>query len=88
MTLHGAKGLEFRYGLFTGMGGRHFSPRNVSLEEGGERSLEEERRLAYVGLTRARVRAIICHAARRRIYANWQDSIPSRFVGEIPKDCE
>jgi DNA helicase-2/ATP-dependent DNA helicase PcrA len=46
--------------------------------------VEEERRLAYVGLTRARRRAIISHAANRRIYANWQSSIPSRFIDELP----
>jgi DNA helicase-2/ATP-dependent DNA helicase PcrA len=48
--------------------------------------LEEERRLAYVGLTRARQRAIVSHAANRRIYANWQSSIPSRFIDEIPAE--
>jgi DNA helicase-2/ATP-dependent DNA helicase PcrA len=47
--------------------------------------LEEERRLAYVGITRARQRAIISHAANRRIYANWQSSIPSRFIDELPE---
>ena len=47
------------------------------------KSLEEERRLAYVGLTRARRRAIVSHAANRRIYANWQSSIPSRFIEEL-----
>ena len=50
----------------------------------GVKSLEEERRLAYVGLTRARRRAIVSHAANRRIYANWQTSIPSRFIEELP----
>jgi len=85
MTLHGAKGLEFDTVFLPGWEEGIF-PSQRSLDEGGERSLEEERRLAYVGLTRARARAIICHAARRRIYANWQDSIPSRFVGEIPEE--
>lgn len=85
MTLHGAKGLEFNTVFLPGWEEGIF-PSQRSLDEGGERSLEEERRLAYVGLTRARVRATICHAARRRIYANWQDSIPSRFIEEIPKD--
>jgi len=54
------------------------------MDEGGNKGLEEERRLAYVGLTRARRRAIVSHAANRRIYANWQVSIPSRFLEELP----
>ena len=48
--------------------------------------MEEERRLAYVGITRARLRAIISHAANRRIYANWQSNVPSRFIEELPSD--
>jgi DNA helicase-2/ATP-dependent DNA helicase PcrA len=59
-------------------------PNQRALDEGGLKSLEEERRLAYVGITRARKRAIISHAANRRIYANWQSSIPSRFIEELP----
>jgi DNA helicase-2/ATP-dependent DNA helicase PcrA len=59
-------------------------PNQRSLDESGDKGLEEERRLAYVGLTRARRRAIISHAANRRIYANWQSSIPSRFLNELP----
>ena len=54
------------------------------MDESGAKGLEEERRLAYVGLTRARRRAIVSHAANRRIYANWQTSIPSRFIEELP----
>jgi DNA helicase-2/ATP-dependent DNA helicase PcrA len=54
------------------------------MDENGNKGLEEERRLAYVGLTRARRRAIVSHAAVRRVYANWQDSIPSRFLDELP----
>ena len=54
------------------------------MDESGNKGLEEERRLAYVGLTRARRRAIVSHAANRRIYANWQTSIPSRFLEELP----
>ena len=54
------------------------------MDESGNKGLEEERRLAYVGLTRARRRAIVSHAANRRIYANWQVSIPSRFLEELP----
>ncbi|MGH7154188.1 MAG: 3'-5' exonuclease, partial [Acetobacteraceae bacterium] len=57
-----------------------------ALDEAGTKALEEERRLAYVGLTRARKRAIVSHAANRRIYANWQSSIPSRFLDELPDD--
>jgi ATP-dependent DNA helicase UvrD/PcrA len=56
------------------------------MDENGVKGLEEERRLAYVGLTRARRRAIVSFAANRRIYANWQSSIPSRFIDEIPAE--
>ena len=83
MTLHGAKGLEFDTVFLPGWEEGVF-PNQRSLDEGGLKSLEEERRLAYVGLTRARRRAIVSHAANRRIYANWQSSIPSRFLGELP----
>ncbi|MEJ0019243.1 MAG: UvrD-helicase domain-containing protein [Acetobacteraceae bacterium] len=83
MTLHGAKGLEFDTVFLPGWEEGLF-PNQRALDEGGLKSLEEERRLAYVGLTRARRRAIISHAANRRIYANWQSSIPSRFIEELP----
>ena len=59
-------------------------PNQRALDEGGVKSLEEERRLAYVGLTRARRRAVVSYAANRRIYTNWQSSIPSRFIEELP----
>ena len=85
MTLHGAKGLEFDTVFLPGWEEGLF-PNQRALDEGGVKSLEEERRLAYVGLTRARRRAIVSHAANRRIYANWQSSIPSRFVEELPGD--
>ncbi len=85
MTLHGAKGLEFDTVFLPGWEEGVF-PNQRALDEGGNKSLEEERRLAYVGITRARLRCIISHAANRRIYANWQSSIPSRFIEEIPKD--
>jgi DNA helicase-2/ATP-dependent DNA helicase PcrA len=85
MTLHGAKGLEFDTVFLPGWEEGIF-PNQRSLDEGGLKSLEEERRLAYVGLTRARRRAIVSHAANRRIYANWQSSIPSRFLDELPDD--
>jgi DNA helicase-2/ATP-dependent DNA helicase PcrA len=85
MTLHGAKGLEFDTVFLPGWEEGVF-PNQRALDEGGAKSLEEERRLAYVGITRARKRAIISHAANRRIYANWQSSIPSRFIEELPKE--
>ena len=83
MTLHGAKGLEFDTVFLPGWEEGLF-PNQRAMDEGGVKALEEERRLAYVGLTRARRRAIISHAANRRIYANWQTSIPSRFLEELP----
>jgi DNA helicase II / ATP-dependent DNA helicase PcrA len=88
MTLHGAKGLEFDTVFLPGWEEGLF-PNQRALNEGGVKSLEEERRLAYVGLTRARRRAIISHAANRRTYDNsWQRSIPSRFIEELPDDVE
>ncbi len=85
MTLHGAKGLEFDTVFLPGWEEGLF-PNQRALDEGGLKSLEEERRLAYVGLTRARRRAVVSHAANRRIYANWQSSIPSRFIEELPEE--
>ena len=85
MTLHGAKGLEFDNVFLPGWEEGLF-PSQRSMDEGGNAALEEERRLAYVGITRARRQAMISHAANRRIYANWQASIPSRFVDELPDD--
>jgi ATP-dependent DNA helicase UvrD/PcrA len=84
MTLHGAKGLEFDTVFLPGWEEGVF-PNQRSMDESGNKGLEEERRLAYVGLTRARIRAIVSHAANRRIYANWQTSIPSRFLEELPE---
>jgi DNA helicase-2/ATP-dependent DNA helicase PcrA len=83
MTLHSAKGLEFDTVFLPGWEEGLF-PNQRALDEGGVKALEEERRLAYVGLTRARRRALVSHAANRRIYSNWQSSIPSRFVEELP----
>ena len=83
MTLHAAKGLEFDTVFLPGWEEGLF-PSQRTMDENGAKGLEEERRLAYVGLTRARVRAIVSHAANRRIYANWQSSIPSRFIEELP----
>jgi DNA helicase-2/ATP-dependent DNA helicase PcrA len=85
MTLHAAKGLEFDTVFLPGWEEGLF-PSQRTMDESGAKGLEEERRLAYVGLTRARRRAIISHAANRRIYANWQSSIPSRFIEEIPAE--
>ena len=79
MILHAAKGLEFDTVFLRGWEEGLF-PNQRALHEGGVKSLEEERRLAYVGLTSARRRAIISHAANRQIYASWQSSIPSRFI--------
>jgi DNA helicase-2/ATP-dependent DNA helicase PcrA len=83
MTLHAAKGLEFDTVFLPGWEEGLF-PSQRSLDEGGAKALEEERRLAYVGITRARKTAIISHAANRRIYGNWSSSIPSRFLEELP----
>ena len=86
MTLHGAKGLEFDTVFLPGWEEGLF-PSQRTMDESGIKGLEEERRLAYVGLTRARKRAIVSHAANRRIYANWQSNIPSRFIEELPEDA-
>ncbi len=85
MTMHAAKGLEFDQVFLPGWEEGVF-PSQRSLDEGGLASLEEERRLAYVAITRARKRCTILHAANRRIYGQWTSSIPSRFVGELPED--
>ncbi|MEP7005615.1 MAG: UvrD-helicase domain-containing protein [Sphingomonas bacterium] len=83
MTIHAAKGLEYDTVFLVGWEEGLF-PSQRALDEGGNASLEEERRLAYVAITRARRRAIILHAANRRIYGQWTSSIPSRFVNELP----
>ncbi len=85
MTLHGAKGLEFDIVFLPGWEEGLF-PNKRSLDENGVPGLEEERRLAYVGLTRARKRAFISYAANRRFYGQWQPTMPSRFVEELPPD--
>nr|WP_315381485.1 UvrD-helicase domain-containing protein [uncultured Sphingomonas sp.] len=85
MTIHAAKGLEFDTVFLAGWEEGLF-PSQRALDEGGLASLEEERRLAYVAITRARRRAIILHAANRRIYGQWTSSLPSRFVGELPPE--
>lgn len=85
MTIHAAKGLEFDTIFLAGWEEGVF-PSQRSLDEGGNKSLEEERRLAYVAITRARRRCHIVHAANRRIYGQWTSSIPSRFIGELPEE--
>ncbi len=85
MTIHAAKGLEFDTVFLAGWEEGLF-PSQRALDEGGLASLEEERRLAYVAITRARRLAVILHAANRRIYGQWSSSIPSRFVGELPQE--
>lgn len=83
MTIHAAKGLEFDHIFLPGWEEGVF-PSQRSLDEGGLASLEEERRLAYVAITRARRFCTILHAANRRIYGQWTSSLPSRFIGELP----
>ena len=83
MTIHAAKGLEFGHVFLVGWEDGVF-PSQRALDEGGAASLEEERRLAYVAITRARLSCTIFHAANRRIYGQWTSSIPSRFIGELP----
>ena len=85
MTMHAAKGLEFDHVFLPGWEEGVF-PSQRSLDEGGLASLEEERRLAYVAITRARRKCTILHAANRRIYGQWTSSIPSRFIAELPED--
>jgi DNA helicase-2/ATP-dependent DNA helicase PcrA len=83
MTLHGAKGLEYETVFLPGWEEGLF-PHQRSLDENGRAGLEEERRLAYVGLTRARRRAKVWFASNRRIHGLWQATMPSRFVDELP----
>ncbi len=83
MTLHSSKGLEFDTVCLPGWEEGVF-PHQRALDEGGEAGLEEERRLAYVGLTRARKNVHISFAANRRIHNQWTASLPSRFIDELP----
>ena len=88
MTLHSAKGLEFETVFLPGWEEGLF-PHQRALDEGGKSGLEEERRLAYVGITRAKRRCHIWFASNRRIHGLWQSTIPSRFVDELPEaHCE
>ncbi len=83
MTLHSAKGLEFPLVFLPGWEEGVF-PSQRSMDESGEKGLEEERRLAYVGITRARESARISFAANRQVYGRWTSQLPSRFVDEMP----
>jgi DNA helicase II / ATP-dependent DNA helicase PcrA len=85
MTLHAGKGLEFESVFLPGWEEGLF-PHQRSLDDSGRTGLEEERRLAYVGLTRAKRRAKISFATKRRIHGLWQTTIPSRFLDELPLD--
>ena len=85
MTMHAAKGLEFDNVFLPGWEEGVF-PSQRALDEGGLASLEEERRLAYVAITRAKRHCTILHAANRRIYGQWTSSIPSRFIEELPAE--
>ncbi|HEY0032903.1 MAG TPA: 3'-5' exonuclease, partial [Devosia sp.] len=86
MTLHGAKGLEFDTVFLPGWEEGTF-PSQRSMDESGRAGLEEERRLAYVGITRGRKRVRISAAQNRRIHGLWQSAIPSRFLDELPADA-
>ena len=85
MTLHAAKGLEFPVVFLPGWEDGLF-PSQRSMDESGVKGLEEERRLAYVGITRAEELATISFAANRRVYGQWQSQLPSRFVDELPAE--
>ncbi|MEQ1509701.1 MAG: UvrD-helicase domain-containing protein [Sphingopyxis sp.] len=85
MTVHAAKGLEFERIFLAGWEDGLF-PSQRALDEGGLKSLEEERRLGYVAITRARRQCTILHAANRRVYGQWQSAIPSRFIAELPSE--
>jgi DNA helicase-2/ATP-dependent DNA helicase PcrA len=84
MTLHAAKGLEFPMVFLPGWEDGLF-PSQRSMDESGLRGLEEERRLAYVGITRAEAVCTISFAANRRVYGQWQSQLPSRFIDELPE---
>ncbi|PAU98519.1 ATP-dependent helicase [Paracoccus salipaludis] len=85
MTLHAAKGLEYPIVFLPGWEDGLF-PSQRSMDESGLKGLEEERRLAYVGLTRAEELATITFAGNRRMYGQWQSSLPSRFIDELPEE--
>ena len=86
MTMHAAKGLEFDVVFLPGWEEGLF-PHQKSLEEKGDFALEEERRLAYVGITRAKKEAYLSFALKRAYHGDWMETLPSRFINEIPDDC-
>lgn len=85
MTLHGAKGLEFPAVFLPGWEDGLF-PSQRSMDESGVKGLEEERRLAYVGITRAEELCTISFVGSRQVYGQWQSAIPSRFIDSIPAE--
>src|SRR3984885_3225752 len=85
MTLHAAKGLEFDTVFLPGWEEGLF-PSQRTMDESGLAGLEEERRLAYVGLTRAKKRVRVSFAANRRVHGTWQSALPSRFITELPEE--
>ncbi len=85
MTMHAAKGLEFESVFLPGWEEGLF-PHQKSLEENGDFALEEERRLAYVGITRAKKEAYISFVMKRAYHGDWMDALPSRFINEIPEE--
>ncbi len=85
MTMHAAKGLEFDVVFLPGWEEGLF-PHQKSLEEKGDFALEEERRLAYVGITRAKKEAYLSFAMKRAFHGDWMDALPSRFINEIPEE--
>ena len=85
MTLHAAKGLEFPVVFLPGWEDGLF-PSQRSMDESGLKGIEEERRLAYVGITRAEELCTISFASNRRVYGQWQSQLPSRFIDELPPE--
>ena len=85
MTLHAAKGLEFPAVFLPGWEDGLF-PSQRSMDESGTKGLEEERRLAYVGITRAEELCTISFAGNRRVFGQWQSALPSRFIDELPAE--
>ena len=85
MTLHGSKGLEFKHIYLPGWEDGLF-PSQRSMDESGKFGLEEERRLAYVGITRAEELCTISFVANRRVFGQWQSALPSRFIDELPEE--